>query len=739
MKNSLKKILALALVSVLAVTLAACDPEVVDPVVTPDTTAPVIADTQEIQYTIGDDAPDYNGVITVTDDVDGDITSSLVVDSSLVDLTTAGTYVVTVSAKDAAGNEATAQYDLVVTEVELTNAEKTALDVASIDLDASWKLKTRYANGTIVTWTSSHPKVITSGGFINAPAIGEDDVTVTLTALFSNGTYTETQTYDILVEARTESVVTSSVLLDFEGTSEEYVVEDKTDIEVFFTDNNDIPYIDIETFIDMIDGAIESDELSYTLQNEDQLVVAYTAEWEDLDGTMVSETYEAVIDFGDNTFYVESFDFFGGYISSTESDYGEGLNYVDADYLEADPVTIDLNAYKMDLVTYNDGENDLYLMPFHVANLLFAGDIYYDAYYNGDMIYGIDTFGISSGESDELLETVRTSSLNDASMSTELKAFSFNYMIMSLDYFYGLKEDQEVQTYEDFMYEYADEYVMKTDTKLYTKLFEISNDLNDLHTSHKFSGYYASPDYSEDYLTVSSLSQLGPRVVAFYNGLWSTEDRYEEKYGSIDDVPTSELIDNDTTAIIHITGFSIDTPDQFEKTMETLPETVENVVIDLAYNTGGNVGAVFRIFGYMTEQQFLYHSKNPADGSASTYYIESDYDAYDQYDWYILCSEVTFSAANLMTSMAQELGITTIGHHTSGGASSIGVLITPDGTIIMRSTNNVLSTRTGNEIDGYEYHSVEFGVAPDYEIGNVVSDEELLAAIAQAKADAAAQ
>ena len=158
-----------------------------------------------------------------------------------------------------------------------------------------------------------------------------------------------------------------------------------------------------------------------------------------------------------------------------------------------------------------------------------------------------------------------------------------------------------------------------------------------------------------------------------------------------------------------------------------------DVVIDLSYNTGGNIGAVMRIFGYMTEEQFNYHSQNPADGSAVTYYIESDYVAYD-YNWYVLTSSVTFSAANMFASMAKELGIPVIGQKSSGGASSIGAFITPDGSAVMISTNNVLSTRIGNEIDGYEYVSVESGVPVDYFLSNVASDSQLINAIEQHKA-----
>jgi hypothetical protein len=735
MNYILKRFLAVALVVGLTFTLAACGEKTVEPVVVDDVTIPVIVGAQDVAYTMEDPVPNYKGVMTASDDIDGDVTANLIVDSSKVDLTVAGSYVVTVTVKDEAGNEASETYNVVVSEKPLSFETLATMDVDSIDLDNSFYLKTRYANGTMVEWISSHPKVVTSGGFINRPAIGEDDVTVTLTANFTNGSYTITKTYDVFVEARVESVVTSSINVNFEGTSEEYVVEDKEGITVFFIDGTDIPYIDVETYLDMMNGAIESDELEYTVQNEDQLLVSYDAEFEDFDGQLVNETYSAVIDFGDNTFKVDSFDFFENYISSTESDYGEGLNYVDADYIDPHEVVIDLNAYKFDLIIHNDGEKDNYLMPFHIANLFFAGGIYYDAYFNGEMIYGIDTFGISDGgeDSDDLLEKVRTSSFNEAAMSTELKTASFNYMTLALDYFYGLKEDQEVTTYEDFMYQYADNYVTKTDTKLYKSLFQIAYDLNDLHTSHVLSGYYTQLDYTDLYLQ-ASLTDLGDRVVDFYQGYWHVQDKYEDKYGSIEAMPTYELIDNEKTAIIHITGFDIDTPDSFEKTVAQLPVTVENVVVDLAYNTGGNLGAVLRIFGYMTEEQIMYHSQNPADGSGVTYYIESDSNAYEQYNWYVLCSEVTFSAANLMTSMAKELDITTIGHKSSGGASSIGVLITPDGSIIMMSTNNVLSTRIGDEVNGYEYKSIEFGVEPDITISDITSDEQLIAAIAEDQA-----
>ena len=70
----------------------------------PDTTAPVIEGVDDITVYL-DNEPDYLDGVAASDDVDGDLTGSIVVDSSAVDVSTVGTYTATYSVKDAAGNE----------------------------------------------------------------------------------------------------------------------------------------------------------------------------------------------------------------------------------------------------------------------------------------------------------------------------------------------------------------------------------------------------------------------------------------------------------------------------------------------------------------------------------------------------------------------------------------------------------------------------------------------------------
>ena len=72
----------------------------------PDTIAPVITlvgEDPQMLY-VGDAYTELGA--TATDDVDGDLTASIVIDATAVDTSTVGSYVVTYNVSDAAGNAA---------------------------------------------------------------------------------------------------------------------------------------------------------------------------------------------------------------------------------------------------------------------------------------------------------------------------------------------------------------------------------------------------------------------------------------------------------------------------------------------------------------------------------------------------------------------------------------------------------------------------------------------------------
>jgi hypothetical protein len=686
--------------------------------------APVISGAIDRTVRQGDPFNPLQG-ITAMDAEDGDLTGSLIAVGT-VSINKLGSYNVSISVTDSGGLKTTVTYVATVVVKVLTNQEKIEIDIASVNFNNGINLPVFGNNGTYFFWTSSHPKVVSNRGFVINPPVGADPITVTLTLRAVNGTINMTRDFEVIIQPNPSVSVTSKRSVEFTGTSEEYVVEAKSGIDLYFVNNGFVPYIDIQTFIQMVDGAIEASILSFTPVGSDGLRIEYQVEYEDFDGSIKTASYWAYVDFTNNTFTVNNYDFFGSYVASTESDYGEGLNYIDADYVSGKEVTIPLGAYNVDILIYDDGGSLKYLMPVAVTNLLFCGNVYYDVYWNGDKLWGIDTWNISGSgaEVDALQDQIRTSSLNGTVTPKDVRLATFHFYALALDYFYGLKVDQKVDTFYDLLAGYAPSIIDGSDFVMYRTIFDIAYKLDDLHTSHAFPGFYEPP-----YNIGLSISDLSSKSTAFYNGLWAVQDLLIAKYGSLKNIPKFTLLDNEKIAVIHLQGFNIETPNEFKAILDGLPASVDTVVIDLSYNTGGNLGAVLRIFGYMTEQPIMYHSQNPADGSATTYYIESDYVAYE-YDWYILTSSVTFSAANLMASIAKEQGIATvIGQKSSGGASSIGAIILPNGTGLIISTNNVLSTRVGNDVDGFEYLSIEYGIDVQIRMNNVTSNAELITVI----------
>lgn len=666
--------------------------------------------------------------ISVMDLEDGDLTSEIILDQSNLNINTVGVYELILSVKDSGGNEVTTSFLVRVVEAEDYDLVKAlyGLDISYESLVSGDGLKNANMDWTVeFLWKSSHPDIITNTGIIFQPKIGDDAIDVILTVEAKPYGGSKILTRDILVTVPPQELVRidSKRVLDFTGTSEEYVVKDGT-LDLYYGENSELPYVDIESFLTLLDGAVNSEVFEYSVISEEVLKIEYSITSTDFDEvTEITETYWAEIDFDKNTFTVNNYDFFAGYAAETDSDYGEGLNYVGADYIDGKSVVIPLGSYGFDLTTYIEGTNELFLLPLDIANLLFMHDIYYQVYYNGDEIYGIDTFGLSDGDEAAiaLQNQIRESSYNLKDMSKEVKMATYNYLALIMDYFYGLKAEKRYKTYYDIVQPYKDKFISGNDYTLYNVLHSLAYKMDDLHTSHVFTGYYEKP-----YDIILSIDDIGVKTQAFYRGLWATEDILKLKYVT-PEVPSVRLISNGIIAVIHIDGFSIDTPDQFKAQLDSLPATVEDVVIDLAYNTGGNIGAVLRIFGYLTEEQYKYHSQNPADGSAVTYYIESDYNAYD-YNWYVLTSSVTFSAANMFASMAKEMNIPLIGQKSSGGASSIGAFVLPGGTALMMSTNNVLSYYIDKN-----YESVEDGIEVDYNLTNVYSDFQLIKAINEFK------
>ncbi|MBD5785525.1 family 43 glycosylhydrolase [Cellulosimicrobium terreum] len=104
-------------------------------------------------------------------------------------------------------------YDRAVTAAEAaelaaeTSTSAVDADAAALDLGdtsavtADLVLPTAAAQGSLVTWMTSAPGVVSAAGKVTRPAAGEDDATATLTALVSRGAVARTATFEVTVLA----------------------------------------------------------------------------------------------------------------------------------------------------------------------------------------------------------------------------------------------------------------------------------------------------------------------------------------------------------------------------------------------------------------------------------------------------------------------------------------------------------------------------------------------------------
>lgn len=577
------------------------------------------------------------------------------------------------------------------------------------------------ASGTNLRFRSDSPKYISHAGKVSLAeqnSVGAF-VNISVTATYSGAK--ATIIIPVIVESLPEETIDYYREIEFESLAEEYIVQPGV-IDFYYTEKGSIPYVDIGEFIYLLDGAIDiiagepmkfvdGDEVYWAvrymeiIENSPTVVtVRYIAEYSQDDEIVQRDELEAVFDFEANTLTTEDFDFYNALGAATETNFGEGLTYGESTVVEGMPIVIEFNKYRMDLVTYEKDSETKFLIPQAIANLVFVGQVYYDTYFNGDKLYGLDSYQFldSSDEGKALLNKVKTSSYNSKDIPNDLQRFNYDFIALTFDYFYGLKTNPEY-TYYDFIGRNADDLMYGTRQKHYDAMFKLVYQFDDLHTYHQTSGYYISPSYSN----TLTFTMLGERTQGYYEGYWEIDDLLTEKN------PEGLRVTPDKkTGIVTIDSFDVDTPNQFKEDVDSLLAkypTIKNIVVDITANGGGNVGAVWRTLGYMTDDPIMYHSSNILDGSS---YSQEIFDLYPAYDlnFYIMISSVTFSAANLMAATAQEMGIATIiGRPSSGGASSIGAVVTPTGDVFFMSS---LSTMSMKLKDG-SIASIEYGIKPD--------------------------
>ena len=515
------------------------------------------------------------------------------------------------------------------------------------------------------------------------------------------------------------------------GSSDE---EDTSEIEVAFMDGiTDVPYISVETMKDLISKLLESyyemnGGKNYDLEiKKDDDTVLLTRETQ----------YPAKIDFANDTIRFYDFDAFlrisedaplMDVISQTGfNDKGEAHLFQKSDTSferYGSPVTFSPGEYGIDLIR----QGDEYYVPLQLVSDLILSAYRANVLYNNEtvcvaMVGGVDYFDDKYYISDAPTER-----------SDDLIAFNYKELCFALDALYGLKTQHNITDFNNlFQMTGLIEPLMSKEPQEEAQALAdlLCKYLDDGHSGNVHQSYMMKEDPKRNW---------GPSCSPKYDEM----DRYAEarKQYYPDGAKPYEEIGN--TAYITFDNFVFNQLDYYtEKPEDNLDDTVEliiyayqqitrdnspieNVVVDLSNNGGGDADAAAYLIGAFLGDGSISMS-NPTSGALVTENFKVDLnldrkfdemDSLSNYNLFCIESPVSFSCGNLVPCVFKNSNrVTLLGQQSAGGACVIHRLTTADGILFQISGLKQLAyTKNGS------FYDIDQGAAPDY----VTPDPKLL-------------
>lgn len=378
-------------------------------------------------------------------------------------------------------------------------------------------------NRSFITWKSNSSN-ISNVGIVLPLRNGDTPITGEVTGTFKYDDVTIAHTFTVEIKPQEEVVIQSQREVPFTNITTEYEVADGV-VNLYFEENGSVPYIKVEDFFNLIKGFIDP-AVEFTITRGEgtiEIFYQYYSESED-------KIYDLICTIDANTNLITTNDpgFYWAYVYSTETNYGRHIeyeyNHPDTYYQEGNDLVYDLNTYQLDMALYDDG----IVLPLYLVNQLFAGSSYYNVYYNYDKLLGI--YSLPDAGTLEY-RTIKSSTMNNKKIPGDLVVHTYNMLAFNLDYFYGLKDLAEVETYYDLL----DLRIKKLLTNDPQALDEAISELllkgiDEPHTSYGYPSYYNKTSWGGP--DASSLSVYGTRFTQwYYDGFVDVDDMIEAKWG----------------------------------------------------------------------------------------------------------------------------------------------------------------------------------------------------------------
>lgn len=501
--------------------------------------------------------------------------------------------------------------------------------------------------------------------------------------------------------------------VEFENISSEYNVK-SSKVNLYFYKDGNVPLINIETFYSMLNGYYDISKKEVSINpNFNRLYIVDKSQ----------SLIRTIFDWRYNTITLKNELSPYGICSGGTRDYTSYYDLKLVKPIMSIEIEYYLGDYNIDIL-YNNGN---VLIPLNVLN--FIGSGYYNAIYNGNKIYGFYYGDDLSDVYDNKLVGVPDDIIDESN----------NELFFLLNEKYGLKDYNNVSDYKSYISKEVVENLNSKDAEVRNDaLVTIVNKiLDDPHSRMINSSMYSSN--KDDLSTIKYLDSESRtvKVGTVINKLRNQNKESEKGNNPIyykEDTLFLTLSDfslgikeevYETDGVYKEDAYLKDTPALFYKALNDAKNNhseVKNVVIDVSFNGGGYVAAMFRALTFLSERN-IYFGYSINKDYTEIYNILGDTDMdgnYDgdafDYNYYILESEGTFSAANAFVCFAKYSNVAkTIGKKSSGGMCAVMPYMLTDGTYFTLSDSTQQNAIRISH-DKYYIYEIESGAPVDIQL-----------------------
>ena len=469
---------------------------------------------------------------------------------------------------------------------------------------------------------------------------------------------------------------------------------------------------------------IETDGDLFTLEREN----GYTLCFDFKNETLVFEDYDAFVHNSNDSTLIDLVS------ESSTDDSGKSLliwrNKADSFDRYGDMMTVDLGAYGIPMIAQDGG----FYVPLQTLDDFTLMRTLSSFVFNGEALFlANDDIFFSDGDYTETAYLYYSVPARDR--SDALAEYSYNELCLSLDTFYGLKEQHDISSFRKLFWQIGYDEVLSGKSALDAdnalKSF-IDHYLDDLHSG--FDEYSAFAGLNP---ITGSTGIADRKLEAHHDVFKAARDKaYPKGWLAYEEVGNTAYITFDTfDSEYYAPAYyrARDNGEQLDDTVAliidahariTRPNSpIENVVLDLSNNTGGAVDAAVVVLSWFLGDA-PFSIKNMATGAMSTAVYRADINLDGEFDekdtvadknLYCLISPVSFSCGNLVpASLKSSQKVTLLGRTSGGGSCSVQPMSTAHGTVIRISSAMRMSF-----LKNGSFYDIDQGIEPDYYIDNI--------------------